>query len=193
MGAVTVDRAGAGSWSVALTAWAMIGGALLQVVLGFPLAAHQDPSSPVFGLIATLNAVSHLLLLAGMVGLARSGAAGRDRLAVGGLGLTLLGLAMLVVAEAVWLSGQGDPGALYGVATLALGLGPILAGVAVIRAGRWGGWRRFTLLACGLYVPLALLPSMALPGPAMNYAIGLWGVCWLLLGVALRSAATEAS
>jgi hypothetical protein len=28
-----------------------------------------------------------------------------------------------------------------------------------------------------------MLPSFALPGFAMHYAIGAWGVCWLLLGV----------
>jgi hypothetical protein len=34
---------------------------------------------------------------------------------------------------------------------------------------------------------VVLLPSFALPGFASNYAIGIWGVCWLLLGRALRA------
>jgi hypothetical protein len=166
----------------------MIAGALLMIALGSPLlAGQQNPDAPAFGLIAALNAVSHLLLLVGVVGLARAGVVGRGILAAAGLGLTLFGLVVLVVAEATWLAGLGIAEALYGVATVALGLGPILAGVAVLRAGRWQGWRRFALLACGLYVPLVLLPAMTLPGPAMNYAIGLWGVCWLLVGLAMRA------
>ena len=168
----------------------MIAGALLQLVLGIPLAAFQNPSAPAFGLITALNAVSHLLLLAGVAGLARSGAAGRGRLAGAGLALTLLGLAVLLVAEATSLVAMSAAEVLFGIATLALALGLILAGAAVLRAGRWGGWRRFTPLACGLYIPLVLLPSFALPGLAMNYAIGLWGVCWLLVGLALRAGAT---
>lgn len=185
MAVTTVERTRAGDGLVAAAAWATIAGTLLQIALGSLLAGQQDAAAPLFGLVAALNAVSHLLLLAGVVGLARAGVAGRGILAITGLGVTMLGWAVLVLAEMVWLSGA-TPDALYGIATLALGLGPILGGIAIARAGRWTGWHRFTLLAGGLYVPLVLLPSMTMPGLAMNYAIGLWGVCWLLVGVALR-------
>ena len=95
-------------------------------------------------------------------------------------------LAVLIVAEATSLVAMDAAEAFFGVATLALALGLIVAGAAVAKAGRWSGWRRFCPLACGLYIPLVLLPSSALPGFAMNYAIGIWGVCWLLFGLALR-------
>jgi hypothetical protein len=167
----------------------MIAGALLQIVLGFPLAAHQNPSSEFFGLISTLNAASHLLLIVGVAGLGRSGAAGRGRLGAAGLGLTLVGLAVLVVAEGTSLVAMDAAVVLFSLATLALAVGPILAGVAVLRARRWAGWQRFTPLACGLFVPLVLMPAFALPGFASNYAIGIWGICWLLLGLALRTEA----
>lgn len=169
-----------------VAAWALIAGALLQVVLGIPLASLQAQSPPAPA-IPVLNAISHLLLMAGVAGLARSGAAGRGWLAIGGTALTVLGLAVLTLAEAAWLAQLDIAETLYGVATLALMVGLLLAGVAVWRAGRWTGWHRFTPLACGLFIPLVLVPSMGLPGYAMNYAIGLWGVCWLLLGVALRA------
>jgi hypothetical protein len=55
----------------------------------------------------------------------------------------------------------------------------------VLRAERCAGWRRFTPLACGLFIPLVLLPSFALRGFAMHYALGAWGVCWLLLGLSM--------
>ncbi len=111
-------------------------------------------------------------------------------MAVAGLPVALFGLAVLVVAEVSWLAELGATDALYGIATLAMMLGLILAGAAVLRVARWTGWHRFTLLACGLYIPLVLMPAFALPGYASNYAIGLWGVCWLLLGLALRAEAT---
>jgi hypothetical protein len=178
----TLTPARAGRPPLAPLAWATIAGAILTFVLGIALAPFQAQEPPPWW-IPSLNAVSHLLLLAGFVELARSGAAGRGRLATSGLGLTILGLAVLTVAELVWLAG-GAADALYGVATLAFTPGLILLGVAVLRAGRWTGWHRFTPLACGLFVPLVMFPAFALPGTAANYAIGFWGVCWLLLGVA---------
>lgn len=195
MSTIVVERQRAALSPMRLAAWSMIVGAVLQMALGSPpVAVHQNPASPVFGLVATLNAASHLLLLVGIVGLARSGAVGGRRLATTGLTLTLGGLGLLIVAEVVWWSvGEAAAEPLYSTATLALALGPILAGVALVRAGRWTGWHRFTLLACGLYVPLVLLPSFALPGAAMNYAIGIWGVCWLLLGLAQRAEAALAA
>lgn len=193
MTTTTLERPPAVDSLIILAAWSMIAGALLQMILGIPLAPFQDASSPAFRTITTLNAVSHLLLIAGVAGLVRSGAAGQSILAVAGLALTLVGLAVLVVAEATSLVAMSAAVTLFGIATLALAVGLILAGVAALRARRRDGWRRFTPLACGLFIPLVLLPSFALPGLASNYAIGLWGVCWLLLGLALRAEATPAS
>ncbi len=164
----------------------------MTIVLGISLASFQAQDPPPWW-IPALNAVSHLLLLAGVAGLARAGAAGRGGLAASGLGLTLLGLAVLTAAEFSWLARTGAADALYGIATLAMMLGLILTGVAVLRAGRWAGWQRFTPLACGLFIPLVMLPSFALPGLAMHYAIAGWGVCWLLLGLALRAQTTRGS
>jgi hypothetical protein len=168
-----------------MAGWCLVVGALLAMVLGIALAPFQSPDSPSFGLVTTLNAVDHLLFIVGIVGLVRSKAAGHGGLAVAGRALTLAGLGVLVVAEFVSLIDMSVASTLFGVATLSLALGLILAGVAVLRAGRWVGWRRFTPLACGLYIPLVLFPSFALPGLAMHYALGLWGVPWLLLGMAL--------
>ena len=188
MTANTLDQPRIAPSPIMLSAWSTIAGAALTIVLGIPLASFQAQDPPPWW-IPALNAFSHLLLLAGVVGLAWVGAAGRGGLAASGLGLTLLGLAVLTVAEVSWLAGLGPTDVLYGIATLAMMLGLILAGVAVLRAGRWSGWHRFTPLACGLFIPLVMMPSFALPGTAANYAIGLWGVCWLLLGLALRSQA----
>jgi hypothetical protein len=168
-----------------LAAWSAIAGALLQMLLGIPLA-HLQAQLPVPTTILGLNAISHLLLLIAIVVLARSGAAGRGRLSGVGIALTILGLGALTLAEFTATVNMETAILLYSSATLAMALGLILTGVAVLRTGRWTGWRRFTLLACGLFIPLVILPAFALPGFASNYAIGIWGVCWLLLGVSLQ-------
>ena len=190
MTTATFEHRPAGASAIAVAAWALIAAAVLQLVLGIPLAPLQA-KEPALWQIAALNAVSHLLLIVGVAGLPQSGAAGRGRLAAAGLWLTLLGLAVLTLAEGIWaLSGEDAAVPFYSVATLVMMLGLILAGVAVLRAGRWGGWHRYSVLAAGLFIPLILLPAFALPGYAPNYAIGLWGVCWLLVGLALRAEST---
>ena len=192
MTANTLDQPRVVQSPITMLAWCTIAGAVMSIVLGIPLASFQDPVSPPWW-IAALNAVSHLLLIAGVVGLARAGAAGRGRLATAGVGLTLLALAVLTVAEAISLSNMDVAVFFYSGASLLMMLGLILLGVAVLRAGRWGGWHRFTPLACGLYIPLVMFPSFALPGYASNYAIGLWGVCWLLLGLSQLAEAARAA
>jgi hypothetical protein len=186
MTTTTLGYRRAGGSAIAVAAWAMIAGGVLMLVLGIPLASLQA-REPVLWPIAALNAFSHLLLIIGVIGLAQSGAVGRGRIAGAGPALTLVGLAVLILAEAIWaMADAGAAGLYYGIATLAMALGLVLAGVVVLRAGRWGGWRRYTVLATGLFIPLVLMPAFALPGYGANYAIGLWGVCWLLIGLSLR-------
>lgn len=164
--------------------WATIAGGALTVALGFPLARLQaGPEIPDWILLT--NAVSHLLLAAGVVGLAKSRVPGAGWLGRFGIGLTLLALADLTLAELVAIADPTRAEWFYATATLLVAFGLVVAGAAVVRAGRWQGWRRYVLLACGLYVPLVLVPSFALPGLAPHYAIGVWGVVWTVVGVAL--------
>ena len=135
MTATTFEHQRAGASAIAVAAWALIVAAVLQLVLGIPLASLQA-KEPVLWQIAALNAVNHVLLILGVVGLAYSGATGRGHLAATGLGLTLLGLAGLTLAEAVWaMSGEDAAVPFYSTATLAMMLGLILAGIAVLRDG----------------------------------------------------------
>lgn len=189
MAANTLDQPRVALSPLALLAWSTIVGGVMTFALGVPLASFEAAEPPLWW-VPVLNVVSHLLLLVGVVGLVRSGAAGRGRLAASGLWLTILGLALNIVAEFAWLIGSSAIDALYGISALAITQGLILAGVAMVRGGRWTGWHRITPLACGLYVPLVLLPAFALPDLWPHYAIGAWGVCWLLLGVAQLAEAT---
>jgi hypothetical protein len=145
---------------VTLSAWATIAGAVMLLILGIPLAA-LEAQVPV------------------------PWAAGRGRLASSGLVGTALGLAVLALAEFVSRPSLSTAEVFYSIGTLLTGLGLILAGVAMLRAERWTGWQRFTPLACGLFLLLILVPALFMPGFVPHYALGAWGVCWLLLGVAL--------
>lgn len=170
-----------------LPARALIAGGILMLVLGVPLAPFQAEDSSAFTLALGLNAVQHVLLMVGVIGLAQSGAAGTSRLGQVGVWLTLAGLAVLTAAEFVAMTDPDSAGALYGLATIAMCAGLVMAGVAALRAGIWTGWQRYTVLACGVYIALALGPAFALPGYGPNFAIGIWGICWLLIGVTMRN------
>jgi hypothetical protein len=169
-----------------VAATCLVAGGLLQAILGLVLAPHQNPGSPYFALICGLNALSHALLAVGVAVLLRSRAAGSSLPARGGLLTTLFGLALLIVAEFVSLVNMDVAIMFFSAATLAILAGMTSVGIAVLRSGHWTGWRRFTPLLCGLFVLLVVIPSFGLPGYAANYAIGAWGFCWLLLGLALR-------
>jgi hypothetical protein len=187
----TLEHRVAGDSLVTIAAWGLVVGALMQVVLGIPLASLEEASSPAHGPITVFNVVNHLLLLAGVLGLMRAGAAGRGRLAVAGVALAVFGTLVLTLAEPVVLVNLGVANIIFGVAVPAMALGLILAGLAVVRERRWVGWHRFTPLACGVFIPPVLIPSFALPGLWFHYAIGIWGIFWLLFGLALRAEAVS--
>lgn len=148
-----------------------------MLVLGVPLA-HLQATTPIPAAILGLNAVSHLLLLAGR----------------GGLAVAAIGLLLLRVAAVVAMRDLGAAEPFYAGATLPIAIGMIAAGAAVFGAGRGTGWRRWAPLVCGLIVPLvlvpALTPGLAPPAFAAHDAIGQRGACWPAVAVALREEAT---
>jgi hypothetical protein len=156
-------------------AW-LIAGSLLGIGIGIKEAFAPTPfgtfeNAVMQGIVIVANA----LTLVGVVGLARSGAAGSGWLARVGLGIALLASAMFLPFEV-----------LVGLSALAQGLGLLLAGVPVLRVGRWGGWQRFTPLLCGLYTFLVLIPALALSPEGYNaWALAGWQIPFALLGVAL--------
>jgi hypothetical protein len=172
-----------------LAAWAGIAGGVAMLVLGIPLAPYQNEDAAAFSTIQVFNALQHVLLIVAMLGVARSGASGCGVGTLIGTRLALLGLVSVTVAELVAISDPDLADRFYAVATLALTVGLVSAGVAVRRAGVWRGWQRNTLLATGLNVPLAVAPGLLLPWLWPHIVIGCWGICWLLVGLALREPA----
>ena len=155
----------------------------------FPLTAGAFTAAQVW------FAVHHLGLLAGLLALGRVAALPRTRLARRGSALAVYGMAGLTVTELIAIAAADDlvdsgaapaVGALYGVTCLALGVGLVMAGAAVARAGTWTGWRRWVVLALGVWVFVPMFPALALtPTDGARWAIAGWMALFGLLGVAL--------
>ena len=141
--------------------------------------------------VSLIFAVLHALVFVGILGFARSGAAGRGRPARIGASLALAGTALYVVAELASIPIRderadslmaGVVGTAFGVATALSAIGFLMAGVASVRAGRWTGWRRVTPLATGLW--LTVLIALAVT-PALSAGVGIYGLFIAALGVAV--------
>jgi hypothetical protein len=170
----------------------VIGGLVTAFV---PAAVGTDrfsyPYTPGWYLTAeTAYLLNHVLMLAGAVGVIRSGVAGTGRLARSGgtlavSGLVALGLcevaAMFLLHASASSPAAGWLGAGYGVASLLTGTGLVLLGVAVARTAVWTGWRRWIVLTCGAALFLVVLPAIS--GPFLAGRLGL--VAWLTLFIAL--------
>lgn len=146
--------------------------------------------------------VQHLGLLAGQWALRQSGAAGTSRTASVGHMLGLGGMALLAVTELLAISASVAPypsartdvlDALYGVSSLAIGVGLTMVGVAVARERRWTGWSRWLPLALGVWVFIPMTPALMAGFLPARLAITGWMLLYAALGWALvrdRRAAT---
>lgn len=144
--------------------------------------------------------VHHFGLVAGLYGLWRSGAVGTGRLGRWGAFGAIVGMGLLTGAELVAISGSDSAypsartdmiGSLYGIASMLIGVTLIMAGIAVIRTGRWQGWRRVVPLVLGVYVFVPLTPALFASFVLARLAIGGWMLGFALLGWALVKTARE--
>jgi hypothetical protein len=166
--------------------WLMIG-ALIGVGIGVKEGVAPTPFGTAENIVMqAIVIVANALVLVGVIGLARSGAAGNGRLGRIGLTTALAASALFLPAEVLVAINEEIGGALLGLCALAQGLGLLLAGIAVLRAGRWSGWHRFTPLLCGLYTVLVLIPALALSDGYNAWALAGWQIPFVLLGLALR-------
>ncbi len=175
-------------------------GVISAVVMAFiPPAVSPDLYSYPFTLTGFLVAQfvfmsNHVLLLVGILGLARSGVAGTGLLGRVGLWISVAGMAALTLCEVgamtLAASPYPSPGTdfmdmAYGVASILIGVGLTLAGVAVVRAGEWAGWRRFVVLACGVAVFVIVIPGVFGPFLAGRLVLAVWMLMFAALGWAL--------
>ncbi len=150
---------------------ALIAGALLTIAGALLSAIVQGTSSVPDDLVrypfshdaflpfTVFAAVCHLLMLTGVVFLARGRLAGDSRIGNIGLRCVIAGLALLFVCEWAQLpfadqhtsnTGPSIVDAGFGLATLLLAGGMLAVGVATLRQPNWGSWRQYAPLICGL-------------------------------------------
>lgn len=168
-----------------------LGGALWFIwivgatVLGIPFDHSQ---SAAFFMSEALFVVVQTLLLAGFFGVWWSGGVGQGRFGKIAFGLGALGHLIFVLVEAhSLLLGELSPA--FPLAPVVSAVGILLTGVAVLRAKRWQGWLRWAPFATGLYPWLFMFPFLFITGEPSSYAIGLWGLVRLGLGLAIRAQA----
>lgn len=175
-------------------------GALGGIVTGFmPSTVSPDmysyPYTPTGFLVAqSVFMLNHVLLLAGILGLAYSGTVGSGLLGRAGVGVSVVGMAALTLCEigAMTLAAAPYPSpgtdmmdVAYGIATILIGIGMTLAGVAVARADEWAGWRRYVTLVCGVAVFVVVLPGVFGPFLVARIVLTAWMLMFAALGWAL--------
>lgn len=167
-------------------AWLIVG-SLIGVGIGIKEGIAPTPfGTSENSVMQAIVIVANTLTLVGVFGLARSSAAGEGWLARVGLGIALLASALFLPFEVLVALNLELGGTLLGLSALAQGLGLLLTSIAVLRAGRWRGWQRFTPLLCGLCTFLVLIPALALSPEGYNaWALAGWQIPFALLGVAL--------
>ena len=186
-----------------LAGWICAAGGLIGVASGLVTAfvtpavdmnMYRYPYSPgAYTGTQIIFAVNHLMLLVGLLGIGRIRAA-RGSLWTIGAALGTFGLLLLTGCE-IWAlrltnafvdgpqSGPLDTA--YGFATVAAGIGLTLAGVAVVRTGRWRGWVRWTPLVLGILVFVMVVPGIFGTFLQGRVAITAWMLVWTALGAAL--------
>ena len=162
-----------------------------QDMFSYPLTAGG------FTVIQIWFFAQHIGLLAGIAALARAAVMAQGRSARWGSGLAVSGMALLAVTELIAISARnstypGDGTAfldmLYGVSSVAVGLGMILAGIAVRNGGRWTGWRGLVALVAGIFVFVPMMPALMGPFILARVAITVWMLLFAALGYALWKA-----
>jgi hypothetical protein len=138
-------------------------------------------------------AVCHLLMLVGVLYLARGGLAPDSRTGRIGLRCVIAGLALLFVCEWAQLpfvdqhtsnTGPSIVDSGFGLATLLLAGGMIAVGVATLRQPSWGSWRQYAPLICGL-LSLVVIPIQFTS--VLWLGITVFSAGYALLGVAVIS------
>jgi hypothetical protein len=103
-------------------------------------------------------------------------------------------MALLAVTELLAITARSStyPGegtglldALYGVSTLGIGVGLVVAGLEVRRLGRWTGWRGLVVLVAGVFVFVPMTPALMGPFLLARLAITVWMLLFAGLGLAL--------
>lgn len=128
--------------------------------------------------------------LASVVGLRLSRATGHGKAAIVVLAVHLVGLALAWSQNTLDLLGRGKDTVLYTVADISWPVSHVfmlVVGGLVLKARVWTGACRFTPLACGLVLPLAMAVGGVAGYPVLRFTYGvLSALAFLALGNCVR-------
>ncbi|MCW2759220.1 MAG: hypothetical protein JWO46_2966 [Nocardioidaceae bacterium] len=189
-----------GPLGAACTASGVLGVATaLATVLWSPAVPDTQWSYPfplgVQWVVSLVLAVTHLLTAAGFLGVLAARPYGASHAASVALRVAVVGLVLLSVAEIlsgaigrsdVDSSAAGVVGSVFGVASLLNALGAVVAGVVIVRAGRWQGLGAWMVLASGLVLILLVTPAnLAGSETFRTIALTLWSLTFIPLGLSV--------
>jgi hypothetical protein len=165
-------------------------GALIWIA-GISLEYSHGLQPPGSGMLFDVNQlmflVAEVFYVAAILGLAASHVAGDGRFGKAATAVFLAGqVALLTGLTLGLLTGSTVAEVLLPVGGLGVLIGSLLTGIAVIRAGRWVGWRRFAPIALALYYLFGLLlPLAALDREPTYVSEFVWSGAWFMVGLAL--------
>lgn len=184
-----------------------LAGAVLTAVSGIAVEAVVKPESDVpdtmwsypwssdaLAPVSIVYAGFHLLVLLGMIAVARSVS---RRAARTGATLAVIGTLVLLLAEFASIpfadqraddTGPQIVGGTFAFGVVLTAVGLTIAGVSIVRSGLWDGWRRYVALAAGVwnFVLIGLTMTSALPA-----AVAIYGVALSLLFLAVYTTPTQ--
>lgn len=168
----------------------------LYLALRTPLVADDMWTYPQraggeFATTQTIFGVTHLGLILGLLALWWCGAVPHNRLGRIGHVVAISGMVLLTINEFLAIIPAGEPtdstaagnvGAIYGVATIMIGLGMIAAGIAAVRNGVWSGLQRWLPLVMGIWLFVPTMPALFLEGDVARLALMGWALLFAVLG-----------
>jgi hypothetical protein len=154
--------------------------------------SYDEPHTSPFYVAEAIFVILQALLLAGFFGIWWSDGVGRSTFGKIAFGSGALGHIFFVLFEAYGLI-MGDLPPVFPLAPLTSAVGILLTGIAVLMVKQWQGWTRWVPLLTGLYPWLFMFPFVLITGEPSNYAIGLWGLVRLALGLAIYAQAATMS
>lgn len=149
---------------------------------------HLQP--PGSGLMYFLNQFLFLIAIAGYVAtigtLIRARVAGDGWFGKIALGLFGLGWSLLLLGQILDLIMNNHDLFLFPLGGLMASLGCLLSGIAIVTAKRWQGWQRWSVLIYAIYYWAALFLPLVIANQEPNQITEtIWGLAWLLIGLAL--------
>jgi hypothetical protein len=151
--------------------------AFLDPAIGQPHHGAYIASGVVMSIVDFLTAV-------GLAGLAFTPAVREGRFKQVAFGTLVIASFAMVPAEVLLRVDFATGNGVYGIVGPIQALGLILVGIGIVRRALWTSWRRFVVLAMGLYVPLVMVPLMVSAGGTSLVALGGYHAFVLAIGLA---------